>query len=98
MTNVNRVINTETYSQDNVDTTDDVNSDVPEVEEAHNVHQCQDHSEEDHERDSDVGQQDDDNSEDSSKSQANVPPQFITNNFICLPGSIHLMIIVKFFL
>ena len=48
ITNVDRIIHTETYSKDNVDTADDVNCDIPEVEEAYNVYKCQDYCQEDH--------------------------------------------------
>ena len=37
MSYMNRVVHTESYGQDNIDTGDDVNSDVPEVEEPNDV-------------------------------------------------------------
>ena len=67
MSNMNWVVHTETHSQDNVDTADDVNGDAPEVEEANYVHQGEDHSQEDSEGDLDIGEQDQDHGEDGAQ-------------------------------
>ena len=47
VTNVDRVVHTEADSQHDVDTGDDVDGDVPEMQKAHDVHESEDHSEED---------------------------------------------------
>ena len=48
VTNVDRVVHTETHSQYDVDTGDNVDGDVPEMQEANDVHEGEDYSEEYH--------------------------------------------------
>ena len=67
MADMNRVINTEANCQDYVDTTDDVDGDVPEVKEANNVEESEDDSGEDHQGDPHVGEEDEDDGEDGGK-------------------------------
>ena len=90
MADMNRVINTEANCQDYVDTTDDVDGDVPEVKEANNVHQGEDHSNEDHHRDPHVGEEDEDDGEDGRQGQPDVPQQFVADDLVRLPGGVDL--------
>ena len=90
MADMNRVIHTETNRQHYVDTADDVDGDVPEVKEANNVQQSEDHGGEDHHRDPHVWQQDEDDGEDGSQGQPNVPQQFVANDLVGLPGGVNL--------
>ena len=78
MTNMNTVVNTQTNRDDNVDAGDNVNVNIPEVEETHNVHQGHTDHHHHHEAHLDVGQQDEGYHEDAGQSQTNVSPQLKT--------------------
>ena len=58
MTNMNRVVNTQSYGQNNIDATDDINGDVPEVEEANNIHKTNGDHENHHHTHLDVAEED----------------------------------------
>ena len=90
MADVNRVIHAETNRQDYVDTADDVDGDVPEVKEANNVQQSEDHGGEDHHRDPHVGEEDEDDGEDGGQGQPDVPQQFVADDLVRLPGGVDL--------
>ena len=88
MANMNRVVNTQTNSEHNVDAGDDVNGDAPDMEETNNICESADHNDDDHEADLNVTKKKKGNNKYTDHSQANVPPEFITNDSVCLPGSI----------
>ena len=90
MPDMNGVIHTETHSQHDVDTADDVDGDVPEMKEANNVHQGEDHSGEDHQRDPHVWEKDEDDDEDGGEGQPDVPQQLVADDLVRLPGGVHL--------
>ena len=54
---MHRVVHTETYGNHNVDTGDDVYCDVPEVEKSNNVNESDDHNPKNHQRDLEVGKE-----------------------------------------
>ena len=87
---MNRVIHTEADCQHDVDTTDDVDGDVPEVKEANNVHQGEDDCDEDHHGDPYVRQEDEDDGEDGGQGQPDVPQQFVADDLVRLPGGVDL--------
>ena len=55
--NVDRIVNTKTNGEDDVDAGDDVDGDVPEVEEADNVCEGDDDDADDEDADADVGEE-----------------------------------------
>ena len=57
MADVDRVVYTETNSQDDVDAGDDVDSDIPEVEEADDICKTECDHEDDHETDLDIAEE-----------------------------------------
>ena len=89
MANVNRVVDTESNSKDNIDTGDDVNCDAPEVEKSNNISEGTKNNENDHDTDLNVAEKKESDNKNTNHSQSNVPPQLISNNLISLPSSIH---------
>lgn len=57
MTNVDTVVHTQTNRDDNVDARHNINMNIPEVEEASNVHKGNKHHDHDHEAYLNVGKQ-----------------------------------------
>ena len=88
---VHRVVDAQPDSEDNVHAGDDVDGDVPEVEEANNVDKGEDDGEEDHEADGQVGQQDEGDDEDASHGEADVSPELKPNDLVRLPGCVDLV-------
>ena len=90
VSNVDSVVNTETYGQDYVDSGENVNSNAPEVEETHNVHQSDDdhaQHQEDHE---DVAQEEHGDDGHTEDGEEQVPHKLESNNFISFPGRVDL--------
>ena len=88
---MNRVVDTEANGKHDVDTGDDVDGDVPEVEEANDVDQGEDNGEEDHQADRQVGQQDQGDDEDAGHGEADVPPKLKPNDLVGLSGGVDLV-------
>ena len=80
MTNVNTIVYTETNRDDNVDTGDNVNVNIPEEEEAHNVHQSNTDHHHYHQAHLDVGQQDEGDEEYADDTKSQVSPKFSSWN------------------
>ena len=78
MSNVNTVVNTETNRDDNVDTGDNVNVDIPKVEESHDIHQGDPNHHHDHEAHLEVGKKKEGDHKDAGQSQTNISPKFFS--------------------
>ena len=87
---MDRVVHTEAYSNNNVDTGDDINSDVPEVEKTNNVNESDDNNPKNHQTDLEVGQKNESDDEDTKDGKTNISPQFKSNNLVRLPSCINL--------
>ena len=87
---MNRVIHTQTHSQNDVDAADDVDGDVPPMKKSNDVHEGQNHRQKYHQRNANVGQEDDDDGEYCCQCQSNISPQFVSDNFIRFPCGINL--------
>jgi hypothetical protein len=90
MANMDRVVHTKSYSYHNVDTGDDINSDVPEVEKTNNVNEGDHNNPKNHQTDLEVGQKNESDDEDTEDGKTNISPQFKPNNLVCLPSCIDL--------
>ena len=71
---------------------DDVYGDVPEVKKADDVGEGEDDGGEDYAADSEVGQQDKGDQEDTEDGQAEVAPQLVPDDLVRLPGGVHLAV------
>ena len=89
MTYVDRIVNTESYGKNNVDTGDDIDGDVPEMKESNNVSEGEDYNQDDHDTYLDVTEKKESHNKNTDHSQPNISPQFIPNYLICFPSSIH---------
>ena len=87
---VHGVVHAEPHGEHDVDAADDVDSDAPEVEEAHDVDECEQDGEEDEGGDAEVGEQHHDHGEDGGQRQPDVAPQLVPDNLVRLPGRVHL--------
>ena len=72
---VDTVVHTEPGGEDDVDTGDDVNGDVPEVEGAHHVHQGEHDAGHHHQTEVEVAEHDERDQTHGQQGQAEVPPQ-----------------------
>ena len=90
--NVDRIVNTKTDGKDDIDTGYNVDGDVPEVEEAHDVCEGDDDNADDVDADADVGKEQEGDNSDSSHGKTNVPPELKTNDFVGFPGSVDLAV------
>ena len=90
MANMDWVINTQTNGKNNIDTRDDVDSDIPEVKETNDVDQGEDDCQQDHQAYLKVGKKDENDNEDGSHSETNISPQFVSDDLVSLPSSIDL--------
>ena len=90
MPDMDRVIHTKPNCKNNVDAWDDIDSDVPEVKKADDIGQGDDDNGENHEADGNIGKKYQSDDKNTNHSKSYVSPQFIPDNLICLPGSIHL--------
>ena len=95
MTNMNRIVHTESYGDDDVDGTDHVYADVPAVHEPAQVHQTESHRAEDQEGAQQVGQEEERGEEDTGQCQAEVSEQFPCDYFVRLPVGIFLELSLK---
>ena len=91
MTHVDRVVDTQTDGNDDVDGADHVNGDVPGVHEPAQVHQAEGDGEEDQDGAKDICQEDQGGQEDTGKGNAKVPEQLSGDHFIRLPVGIFLI-------
>ena len=89
MADVDGIVNAESNGQYNINTGNDINGDVPEVEESNNVCEGKNHNQDDHDTDLEVAKKEKSNNEHTDHSQANVPPELIPDNLICFPSSVH---------
>ena len=87
---MNRVVHAQTYGNHNVDTGDDVNGDIPEVEKTNNVNEGDHNNTKNHETDLDIGQENESDDEDTHDGETNISPQFKSNDLVCLPSCINL--------
>ena len=87
---VHGVVHAEPHGEHDVDAADDVDSDAPEVEEAHDVDEGEEDGEEDEGGDAEVGEQHHDHGEDGGQRQPDVAPQLVPDNLVRLPGRVHL--------
>ena len=69
---MDRVVYTETNSQDDVDAGDDVDSDVPEVEKANDVSETDGDHEDNHETDLDIAEEEECDDDHSSDGQTKI--------------------------
>ena len=90
MSKMDTVVDTEPRGQDDVDTRDDVNGHVPEVESAHHVHQGEHHAGHHHQTQVDIAQHDKGHKPHCSKGQPKVPPELLRDNRVRLPGLVNL--------
>ena len=91
-TNVDRIVDAETDGEDNVDTGDDVDGDVPEVEEADDVREGDDDDEDDVDADADVGEKEEGDDGDGGDGEADVSPKFKPDDLVSLPSRVDLAV------
>ena len=84
------VVHTEPHCQDYVDAGDDVDGDVPEVEESDDVGETEGDHEDDHEADLYVTEEEEGDEDHAGDGEAEVPPEFSPNDDICLPAGVDL--------
>ena len=89
---MDRIVNTKTNCKDNVDAGDDVDGDVPEVEEADNVCEGDDDDADDEDADADVGEEEEGDDGDGSDCQSDVPPELKADDLVRLPGRVDLAV------
>ena len=89
---MNRVVDTEADGKHDVDTGDDVDGDVPEVEEADNVCQGDDDDADDVDADADVGEEEEGDDGDGSDGEPDVPPELKADDLVRLPGRVDLAV------
>ena len=90
--NVDRIVNTKTDGEDNVDAGDDVDGDPPEVEEADNVCEGDDDDADDVDADADVGKEEEGDDGDGSDGEPDVPPKLKADDLVRLPGRVDLAV------
>ena len=90
MRNMDWVVHTEAYGNDNVDARDDVNGDVPEVEKANNVSEGDHNNTKNHQTDLKISQKNESDDEHTEDGKTNIPPQLEADNPVCLPSCINL--------
>ena len=88
--NVNGVVDAETYGQNYVDAGDDVNGDVPEVEEANDVGQGDADDAHDINANLNVCKKEEGDNEDAGHGKPDIPPELKADDLVRLPGSVHL--------
>ena len=89
MTDMNRVVDTEPNSKNNVDTRNDINCDVPEVEKSNNISQSEDYNQDDHDTDLNVAEKKESNNKNTNHSKSNISPKLIADNLISFPSSVN---------
>ncbi len=87
---MNHIIHTEPNGEHNVDTGDDVNCHVPEVQEAHQIDECGHHTGEHKEADGDVDEEKHSHNHHAAHGHAHVPHQFEPDDLVRFPGRVDL--------
>lgn len=85
-----RVVDAEPDDEDHAHADDRVDGEAPEVDHAQDVDQRQDHSDEDHEAELDVDQQDENDDEDATQGKREITHELNRNDFVGIPGRVHL--------
>ena len=89
MSNVARIVNTESNSEDDADAGDDVNGDAPEVEETYEVNEGEKDGGEDKDTEAEAAKEEEGDDQHREQGKPQVPPQFTPNDLVRLPGGIH---------
>ena len=89
---MNGVVDAEADGQNYVDAGDDVDGDVPEVEEADDVSQGDPDDAHDINADLKVGEKEEGDDEDAGHGKANVPPELKADDLVRLPGRVDLAV------
>ena len=90
MADMDTVVDTETHGEHNVDAGDDVDGDVPEVEEPDDVGEADGDHEDDHEADLDVAEEEEGDEDHHCDGEAQVPPQLSPDNDVGFPAGVNL--------
>ena len=90
MADVDTVVDTETHGEHNVDAGDDVDGDVPEVEEPDDVGEADGDHEDDQEADLDVAEEEEGDKDHHCDGEAEVSPQLSPNYDVGFPTSVNL--------
>ena len=85
MTHVNTVVNTETNGDDDVDTTDHLDGDVPGVHVAEEVDETEADCEEDQDRAEEISEEEESGEEDTDECNDKITNQLPSDNIISLP-------------
>ena len=88
MSDVDRVVDTETNGDDQVVAGDSVYGDAPEVEEATNIDQGDDDTTNDDDGSTQVSNEEECGDEDTDEGEDDIPVDLLSNHFISLPGSV----------
>lgn len=88
--NMDGVVHTKTDGEDNVDAGDDIDGDLPEMEESYNVGESNSNDAHDVDTNLEVCQQDKSYKEDAANRHDDISPQLHPNDFICFPGCVDL--------
>ena len=89
---VDRIVDTEPDGEDDVDARDDVDGDVPEVEEANDVSEGDDDDADDVDADAEVGEEEEGDDGDGSDGKSDISPELKTDDFVCFPGRVDLAV------
>jgi len=76
---MNRVVYTESHSNDNINHREEVDVNVPEIQESHGVNQGEDDTGENHETDGEVGVEEECDEEHTTKRHSDVAPDLRGN-------------------
>ena len=85
---MDRIVDTEPDGEDDVDARDDVDGDVPEVEEADDVSEGDDDDADDVDADADVCEQHKGDQGHRGHGKPDVSPELKSDYLVCLPGSV----------
>ena len=92
MGDMDRIVDTEANSQDDVDSRDDVNGDIPEMEEANNIHQGGSNHGKDKDDNKDVTEEESGDDGDAQDGEEQVPGELLSDDLICFPSRIDLTV------
>ena len=88
MSNVARIVNTESNSEDDADAGYDVDGDAPEVKEANEVNEGEEDSGEDEKAKAKTAEEEEGDDSHGEQDKPKVPPELPTDDLVNLPGDI----------
>ena len=85
-----RIVHAQSYGHHHVNHRNEIDLDIPEVEEADRIDDGEDDAEDDHEADGEVGEEEEGDDEHRGHGQAHVTPHFQLKNLLVVPHEVYL--------